>query len=135
MPIRTRTVSTTVSTWLHGLDRRLHIDDSSRTAWAWALPAIGFVVPLTILVVAGVMSGVWAAEYVPTAIVVGLVIAGLFVACTLPEPAPPWDEGDDHGHDHKPSSPPSFDPTAWMPAVRDLDADPETLREPVGASR
>jgi hypothetical protein len=136
MPDRTRTVSSTVFTWLHGLDRRLHIDDSGRSSWAWAAPLIGFVVPLAVLVVAGVMSGVWAAEYIPTAIVVGVVIAGLFVACMLPETSPPWDEGDDHQPEGEPAVPPAFDPAVWLPLLCSADNDPVVAApEPVGASR
>jgi hypothetical protein len=139
-------VSESVSGRLRRLDRRLGIDHSGKSEWVWAIPALGFVAAVAILVIAGVMSGVWAAEYIPTGVVIGLVISGLLVACMAPETVPPEN---DHGDDRRPgtepsSTPPRSDPGIWKallsePAVETTPADEERnnerLREPVGASR
>src|ERR1035437_3878399 len=62
MPSHMGTVSRMLSGRLRQLDRRLHIDDSEESEWVWAIPVVGFAVTVAILIVAGVMSGVWAAE-------------------------------------------------------------------------
>ena len=145
MPSHMGTVSKMLSGRLRQLDRRLHIDDSEESEWVWAIPVVGFAVTVAILIVAGVMSGVWAAEYIPTALVVGLVISGLFVACMPPEAVPPEHDQGNRGPDTEPSAtPPRFDPTVWLALLADSDVDTvradeerreEPLREPVGASR
>jgi peptidoglycan/LPS O-acetylase OafA/YrhL len=129
---------------LRQLDRRLHIDHNGRSEWDWAIPIAGFVVTVAILIVAGVMSGVWAAEYIPTALVVGLVMAGLFVACMAPEAGPPEDDHGNRGPDKEPSStPPQLDPRIWVALLADLDVDTirageerggDPVGEPAGAS-
>src|ERR1035437_5280551 len=106
MPSHMGTVSRMLSGRLRQLDRRLHIDDSEESEWVWAIPVVGFAVTVAILIVAGVMSGVWAAEYIPTALVVGLVLSGLFVACMLPEDIPPEHDQGNRGPDTEPSATP-----------------------------
>jgi len=142
MPRHAEAVSKRVADQFRRLDRRLHIDRSGRSEWVWAIPVLGFVLWVATLVVVGVMKGVWAAEYIPTAIIEGLVVGGLFVACIVPEAAPPEnDQGDRGPETEPPSSPLQFDPTVWLAVLADLDTVPadedakdEVLREPVGAS-
>jgi hypothetical protein len=134
-----------VAARLRRLDGLLQIDRGGRSEWDWAIPIGGFLVTAAILIVAGVMSGVWAAEYIPTALVVGLVIAGLFVACMAPEAVPPEDDrGNGGGHGEPSESPPGLDPRVWMAVLDGLDVDTApvcedsrggTLPEPVGATR
>ena len=58
------------------------------------IPLSGFTVWVTTLLVLGVRTGMWAAEYIPTAVIEGLVIAGLlFVACFFPDGAPTSGDG------------------------------------------
>lgn len=137
-------ISTMVSGRLRQLDRWLHINLSDESKWGWTIPVVGFVVTAAILIVAGVMSGVWAAEYIPTALVVGLVISGLFVACMLPEAIPPEHDQGNRAPDPEPSAtPPRFDPTVWVALLADSDVETvraeerreEALRERVAASR
>ncbi len=145
MSDHTARVAEAVSARLRRLDGLLHIDHSGRSEWDWAIPIVGFVVTVAILIVAGVMSGVWAAEYIPTALVVGLVMAGLFVACMTPEAVPPGDDHGDRGPGTEPSqTPPQLDPHVWRTVLTGLDVDTvraaedrddEALRKPVGASR
>lgn len=129
---------------LRRLDRRLQIDHSGQSEWVWAVPALAFVAILAILVVAGMMSGVWAAEYIPTGLVVALVISGLLVACMTPEAFPP---GDDHGGrrpDTEPlPTPPTRHPGIWVTLLADTEAatvpsgsehDQPRQPEPVGAT-
>lgn len=123
-------VSRVLSDALRGLDRRLNIDRGGGSEWAWAIPAAAFAVTVTILVTAGAMSGVWAAEYVPTAVVVGLVIAGLLVACAVPEEVPPDIDHDDRGPDREPpSQPPRPDQDIWMALFSDSVAPTEPSAE------
>ena len=133
-------LSERISDRLCRLDRRLHINHSRRSEWFWVIPLAGFAVTAAILVVAGVMTGVWAAEYIPTALIEGLVIAGLFVACLAPDSAPTDSDPGDRGPDTEPSStPPPFDPAVWVALLADSDVDPvgsdEAEKEPVGAAR
>jgi DNA-binding transcriptional LysR family regulator len=144
MPRHSGTLSGRISDRLRRLDRRLHINHGRSSEWFWLIPLAGFALTAAILVVAGVMTGVWAAEYIPTALIEGLVIAGLFVACLAPEAAPPDDPGD-RGPDVEPvPPPPQFDPTLWAALLADSDGEPvrtgnnakeESAREPVGAAR
>ena len=125
MARHTGTVSKRVSDRFRRLDRRLHIDRGGRSEWVWAIPIGGFAVWVVTLVVAGVMTGVWAAEFIPTALLEGLVISGLFVACLAPEEAPPATNQDDRGPDtESPSTPPRTHPAVWLALLADLSADP-----------
>src|ERR1035437_4561199 len=142
MPSHMGTVSRMLSGRLRQLDRRLHIDDSEESEWVWAIPVVGFAVTVAILIVAGVMSGVWAAEYIPTALVVGLVISGLFVACMLPEDIPPEHDQGNRGPDTEPSAtPPRVPPPGWVGPARRLGGEPGPRgrgaeeRPPRGAGR
>lgn len=145
MPSQMGTVSNVVSRRLRQLDRRLHIEHSEESEWVWAIPVVGFVVTAAILIVAGVLSGVWAAEYIPTALVIGIVMSGLFVACMQPEAVAREDDQGNRGPDIEPSStPPRFDPTVWLALLADAEVDTvradekcreEPRREPAGASR
>src|ERR1700694_5637538 len=145
MSRRDGTVSNIISERLRRLEDLLHIDARGQSRWAWITPVVGFAVTVTILVIAGVMSGVWAAEYVPTALVVGLVMSGLFVACMAPEAAPPDEDHGDGGPGIEPSPlPPRLDPGIWMALLSDIagdtargdqDSTDQRLPEPVGAAR
>src|SRR6202011_68849 len=120
---RGRTLRERISDRLRRLDSRLHINHGRRSEWFWVIPLAGFAVTAAILIVAGAMTGVWAAEYIPTALVEGLVIAGLFVACLAPETAPPDDPGD-RGPDVEPApAPPQFDATLWAALLADSDGE------------
>ena len=133
-----------VSDQVRGLDRSLRATSAGRHGWPWAIPIGGFVVCVSILVLAGVLSGVWAAEYIPTALFEGLVISGLLVVCLAPVMEPPDSDPGDRGPDTDPtSSPPPFDPTLWVTLLDDAGgpsgAPPSPKegreREPVGANR
>jgi hypothetical protein len=145
MARHTGTVSKRVSEQFRRLDRRLHIERSGRSEWIWAIPIVGFAVWVATLVFTGVMTGVWAAEFIPTALVEGLVIAGLFVICLAPETAPPENgPGDRVRRTEPPSTPTPSDPTVWLAMLAELDGGAvnadrdsreESLREHVGAPR
>jgi hypothetical protein len=145
MSRRDGTVSNIISERLRRLEGLLHIDARGQSRWAWITPVVAFGVTVTILVIAGVMSGVWAAEYVPTALVVGLVMSGLFVACMAPEAAPPDEDHGDGGPGNEPSpTPPQVDPGIWTALLSDIardtargeqDRTDQRLPEPVGAAR
>jgi len=126
---------------VRGLERQLHITERSRV-YAWGLPLGALAVCFTILVVAGALSGVPPAEFLPVALFEGLVIAGLFVACMMPV-APDSDQGN-WGPDPEPATPPPpGDPAVWVAlladsevAARSLDATlEETHRELAGTRR
>ena len=134
-----RTLRERVSDGLRRLDRRLHINHGRRSEWFWAIPLAGFAVTAAILLVAGVMTGVWAAEYIPTALIEGLVIAGLFLACLSPDGAPADGDPGDRGPDAEPPpTPPPFDPTVWVALLAGSDVNAargdEAQQEPVGAA-
>ena len=138
-----RMIWTLVSSQVRGIDRRLRATSGGRR-WLWAIPVGGFVLCVSILVVAGAVTGVWAAEYIPTALFEGLVISGLFIVCLAPVMDPPDNDPGDRGPDTDPtSSPPPFDPTLWVALFRDTDGVPssgqpvkeEPHREPVEAQR
>jgi hypothetical protein len=139
------TVSKVISERLRRLEELLHIDARGQSRWAWITPVVAFVVTVSILVIAGVINGVWAAEYVPTALVVGLVMSGLFVACMAPEAAPPDEDHGDGGPGREPSpTPPRVDPAVWLTLLSDIPSDSgrgdqdrqeQRLPEPVGAAR
>jgi hypothetical protein len=142
---RDGTVSKVISERLRRLEGLLHIDARGQSRWAWITPVVAFAVTVTILVIAGVMSGVWAAEYVPTALVVALVMSGLFVACMAPEAAPPDEDQGDGGPGNEPApTPPRVDPGIWMALLSEISGDSASgddnrkkqgLPEPVGTSR
>jgi hypothetical protein len=125
-------------------DRVLHLAAGRRGLWRWAIPVGGFGLCAVVLLVAGIMSGVSALEYIPIAFFEALVIGGLFVVCISPATDPP--ESDDGGRgpgDDPTSAPPPFDPTLWValfsesdPATKNDVLNPgPTQREPVGAGR
>jgi len=139
-----RTIWMLVSNQVRSLDRGLHATSGGRHVWPWAIPIGGFVLCVSILVLAGVMSGVWAAEYIPTALFEGLVISGLLVVCLTPVTDPPDSDDGDRGPDTEPmASPPPFDPTLWVTILGDPDGSPsadhhpkeERRREPVESTR
>lgn len=140
MPPRPGITWKRVADALRSLGRSSRPDGGPRRAWVWGLPIGGFVLCVAILVVAGV----WAAEYIPIALLEGLVIAGLFLMCFATDPEPPENDHGDDGPGHDPAStPPPFDPTVWLPlfpngeshSPDDRDAVLGTRREPVGARR
>lgn len=136
---RGRTLRERISDRLRRLDRRLHINHGRRSEWFWVIPLGGFALTAAILVVAGATTGVWAAEYIPTALIEGLVIAGLFLACLSPDTAPTDGDPGDRGPDTEPSpAPPQFDPTVWVALLADSDVDSvrshEAEEAPVGAA-
>jgi len=133
-----------VSSQVRGIDRRFRAPSGRRRLWLWAIPVSGFALCVSILVVAGAMTGVWAAEYIPTALFEGLVISGLFIVCLAPVMDPPDNDPGDRGPDTDPtSSPPPFDPTLWVALFRDAEPAPsgghlaneQPRREPVEAQR
>jgi hypothetical protein len=128
---------------VHGLERQLRSAHRGNRAYAWGLPAAALLLCFTILVVAGVLSGASALEFLPIAVFEGLVIAGLFVACMLPATPPPDDRGDrGPGPDPSPTPPPA-DPSVWirlladskLPAGPSGDAEERPRRELTGAAR
>lgn len=144
MPHFARTVWALVSNQVRWIDRRFRASSGRRRLWLWAIPVGGFVLCVSILVTAGAMTGVWAAEYIPTALFEGLVISGLFIVCLAPVMEPPDNDSGDHGPDTDPtSSPPPFDPTLWVALFEDAEpassagrqVKEETRREPVEAQR
>jgi hypothetical protein len=133
-----------VSSQVRGIDRRFRGPSGRRRLWIWAIPVGGFALCVSILVVAGVMTGVWAAEYIPTALFEGLVISGLFIVCLAPVMDPPDNDPGDRGPGTDPtSSPPPFDPTLWVALFQDAEPAPSgghhpneaPRREPVEAQR
>jgi hypothetical protein len=143
MPQHLRVIWGRASRRLRGLDRQLRTAHGGNRAYTWGLPAAALVLCFTILVVAGVFSGVSAAEFLPIAIFEGLVIAGLFVACMMPAVSPPDDYGD-RGPDPDPAPTPlPSDPSIWVQLLTDAnipsrlagDADDRTTRELAGSRR
>jgi hypothetical protein len=140
-----RMIGTRVSRRVRALDRWLGARPGGRRVWLWGIPLVGFGICAAILVVAGVLSGVWAAEYIPTALFEGLVISGLFFACLAPVTEPPDSDHGDRGSDDgpEPAPPPPFDPTVWVKLFDDpgtapragRDAPDASPRETVGAGR
>ena len=112
MPHQRQTIWERAVRKVRGLERQLHITKRNRV-YAWGLPLGAFAVCFTILVVAGALSGVSPAEFLPVALFEGLVMAGLFVACMMPV-APDSDQGD-WGPDPEPAAPPPpGDPAVWV---------------------
>jgi hypothetical protein len=125
------------------LERQLRGAHGGNRAYTWGLPAAALLLCFTILVVAGAMSGVSAAEFFPIAIFEGVVIAGLFVACMMPATSPPDDRGD-RGPDPEPDpTPPPMDPTIWVRLLAESNVDGQpagdleerTPRELTGVTR
>jgi hypothetical protein len=128
---------------LRGLERQLRIAHKGNRAYTWGLPVAALLLCFTILVVAGVLSGASALEFLPIAVFEGLVIAGLFVACMMPATPPPDDRGD-RGPDQDPTpKPPPSDPSVWVRLLADAklpsgpvgDAEERSRRELTGAAR
>jgi hypothetical protein len=118
------TFSKRVSDQFRRLDRLLHIDRRGQTEWVWAIPILGFFMWVATLLAIGLRTGVWAAEFIPTALLEGLVIAGLFVACTVPDGVPSDDDQGNRGPGNEPlPMPPRSDPAIWLALLADLDAD------------
>lgn len=128
-----------------GCARWLRRARGRRTRFALLVAGAGFGLWVVSLMVVGAVTGVWAAEYIPTALVEGLVIAGLlFVASLPPEEAESDGDGGEHGREPAPPSPaPVFDAALWSPLFADardagaLDGDRERAGSPgelVGAS-
>ncbi len=140
-----RMIGTRVSRRARALDRWLGARPGGRRVWLWGIPLVGFLICAAILVVAGVLSGVWAAEYIPTALFEGFVISGLFFACLAPvTESPDSDQGDrGPGDGPEPAPPPPFDPTLWVRILDDPGKAPHAgrdtkdvrQRETVGAGR
>jgi hypothetical protein len=132
-----RMIGTRVSRRTRALDRCLGARPGGRRVWLWGVPLVGFVICAAILVIAGVLSGVWAAEYIPTALFEGLVISGLFFACLAPvTDAPDNDQGDrGPSDDPEPAPPPPFDPTLWVKLLDDPGDGPRAARDAPDAPR
>ena len=120
---------------LRSLDRMVRSEREAHGAWVWAVPLSAFVLCVTILVVAGVLSGVWAAEYIPVALVEGLVISGLFVVCFTERDQRENDHGDGGPGPDPSRNPPPFDPTVWLPLFAEIGHDPLGDRDPARAQR
>ena len=112
--------------------------------WRWVIPLGGFALCAAVLLVAGIVSGVSALEYIPIAFFEALVIGGLFVVCISPVIDPPEsDEGGKGPGDDPTSAPPPFDPSIWVSmlpgsdAVKERDAPrrPTRQKERIGARR
>ncbi len=113
---------------IRGLERQLRFAHGGSRTYAWGLPAAALLLCFTILVVAGILSGVSVMEFLPIAIFEGLVIAGLFIACMMPAVSPPddyWDRGPDP--DPAPKPPPA-DPNVWV----QLLAESKVIARPMG---
>lgn len=108
-----------VSRRLRGLERQLRFAHGGSRRYTWGLPGAALLLCITILVVAGALSGASAAEFLPIAIFEGLVIAGLFVACMMPAVSPPDDHGDWGPGPDPPPTPPPADPTVWVQLLAD----------------
>ncbi|HUZ71115.1 MAG TPA: hypothetical protein VMU65_15515 [Candidatus Saccharimonadales bacterium] len=139
-----RTIASLFARQARRADRVLRAPGSRRGRWRWAIPLGGFVLCASALLVAGIVSGVSALEYIPIAFFEALVIGGLFVVCTSPPADPP--ESDDGGRgpgDDPTSAPPPFDPALWVSMLRgsdtvkerDVPSRPTRQKERVGARR
>jgi hypothetical protein len=128
---------------LRGLERQLRFAHGGNRAYIWGLPVAALLLCFTILVVAGILSGVSVMEFLPIAIFEGLVIAGLFIACMMPAVSPPEDYGD-RGPDPDPEpTPPPADPNVWVQLLAESkviarpssDIERRSSRELTGAPR
>ncbi len=143
MSHRVRVIWEQASGRLRGVERQLRSAHRGNRAYAWGLPAAALLLCFTILVVAGVLSGASALEFLPIAVFEGLVIAGLFIACMLPATPPPDDRNDrGPGPDPAPTPPPA-DPSVWIRLLADSklpsgptgDVEDRPRRELTGAAR
>jgi hypothetical protein len=111
------------------LERQLRSAHKGNRAYTWGLPAAALLLCFSVLVVAGVLSGASALEFLPIAVFEGLVIAGLFVACMMPAVPPPDERGDwGPGPDPAPTPPPS-DPSVWIRLLADSNVPSGPVRE------
>jgi hypothetical protein len=121
MPHHVHVIWVRASRRLRGLERQLRLAHGGNRAYTWGLPAAALLICFTILVVAGILSGVSAAEFLPIAVFEGLVIAGLFIAGMMPAVSPPDDRGD-RGPDPDPApTPPPSDPTVWVRLLKEAN--------------
>jgi hypothetical protein len=128
---------------LRALEHQLRVAHKGNRAYTWGLPAAALLLCFTILVVAGVLSGASALEFLPIAVFEGLVIAGLFVACMMPATPPPDDRGDRGPDPDPPPQPLPSDPSVWVRLLADAklptgpvgDAEDRSRRELTGAAR
>lgn len=120
-------------------DHVLRTSARRRHLWRWAVPCGGFALCAAVLLVAGIVSGVSALEYIPIALFEALVIGGLFVVCMSPVTDPPESDDGGRGPDDDPTSaPPPFDPTVWVALFNESDSTPSaetSHRDAVGARR
>jgi hypothetical protein len=139
-----RSITSLVARRARRVDRVLRQTATRRGRWRWAIPLGGFGLCALVLVVAGIMSGVSALEYIPIALFEALVIGGLFVVCMSPVTEPPDSDDGGRGPDDDPTSaPPPFDPSLWVTILDPPDKTPESgpsthgapHREPVGGRR
>jgi hypothetical protein len=140
-----RTIKSLFARQVRRTDRLLHTSVSGRGPWCWAIPLGGFGLCAAVLLIAGIMSGVSALEYIPIALFEALVIGGLFVVCLSPVTDPPDNDDGGRGPDDDPTAaPPPFDPTRWVTLLNDPDPAPDVEvpsrrevphREPAGAPR
>jgi hypothetical protein len=117
-----RTISSLFARQARRADRGLRATAGRRGPWRWAIPGGGFGLCAGVLLVAGIVSGVSALEYIPIAFFEALVIGGLFLVCMSPVTDPP--ESDDGGRgpgDDPGSTPPPFDPTLWVSMLSEAD--------------
>ncbi|HVC05168.1 MAG TPA: hypothetical protein VND88_10885 [Candidatus Acidoferrales bacterium] len=132
MARRVRTISSLFARQVRRVDRVLRVRAGRSGLWRWVIPLVGFGLCAVVLLVAGIVSGVSALEYIPIAFFEALVIGGLFVVCMAPVIDPP--ESDDGGRgpgDDPTSAPPPFDPTLWVAMLSESD----TVKERDGPSR
>lgn len=138
-----RTISSLFARQARRADRVLRAPGSRRGLWRWAIPLGGFMLCAVVLLVAGIVSGVSALEYIPIAFFEALVIGGLFVVCMSPATDPPESDHGGGPGDDPTSDPPPFDPTLWVSMLRgsdtvkerDVPSRPTRQKERVGTHR
>ena len=139
-----RTISSLFARQVRRADRVLRATTGGRGQWRWAIPLGGFGLCAAALLVAGIVSGVSALEYIPIACFEALVIGGLFLVCMAPVTDPP--ESDDGGRgpgDDPSSAPPPFDPSLWASMLsqsdrvkeREVPTRPARRKEHIGVLR
>ncbi len=96
-----------------------------------------FILWAGILVTAGVLTGMSAVEYVPTALIEGLVLGGLLVVARMPGEARPDDDGGGNDRlDPSPSAAPSpASPPAWWDRLGDIDAADASTEDVIASQR
>ncbi|HEY6468594.1 MAG TPA: hypothetical protein VI434_02395 [Candidatus Dormibacteraeota bacterium] len=139
MARRIRTITGLFAQQVRRADHVLRTSAKRRGLWRWALPCGGFALCAAVLLVAGIVSGVSALEYIPIALFEALVIGGLFVVGMAPVTEPPESDDGGRGPDDDPTSaPPPFDPTLWVALFREDDSGRNAEsghREPARARR